>query len=110
MLVHGFYHLMGYDHIQEEDKVVMRAKEEKVLEKLATHSKFKDTRIEATNKVKDSATIKKIASNDNNWEVRHAAVMKISSINELRNLQKKETNEYVLRLIDDKIKRITDKK
>ena len=34
MLVHGFYHLMGYDHIQEEDKVVMRAKEEKVLEKL----------------------------------------------------------------------------
>ena len=34
MLVHGFYHLMGYDHIQEEDKAVMRAKEEKVLEKL----------------------------------------------------------------------------
>lgn len=34
MLVHGFYHLMGYDHIQEEDKVIMRAKEEKVLEKL----------------------------------------------------------------------------
>lgn len=34
MLVHGFYHLMGYDHIEEEDKVVMRAKEEKVLEKL----------------------------------------------------------------------------
>ena len=34
MLVHGFYHLMGYDHIKEEDKVIMRAKEEKVLEKL----------------------------------------------------------------------------
>ena len=34
MLVHGFYHLMGYDHIQEADKVIMRAKEEKVLEKL----------------------------------------------------------------------------
>ena len=34
MLVHGFYHLMGYDHIQEEDKIIMRAKEEKVLEKL----------------------------------------------------------------------------
>lgn len=34
MLVHGFYHLMGYDHIQEEDKVIMRAKEEKVLDKL----------------------------------------------------------------------------
>ena len=31
MVVHGFYHLMGYDHIQEEDKKVMRAKEENVL-------------------------------------------------------------------------------
>lgn len=31
MLVHGFYHLMGYDHIQEADKVKMRPKEEKVL-------------------------------------------------------------------------------
>ena len=34
MLVHGFYHVMGYDHIKEEDKVIMRPKEEKVLEKL----------------------------------------------------------------------------
>ena len=34
MLVHGFYHLMGYDHMEEEDKKVMRAKEEKVLETL----------------------------------------------------------------------------
>ena len=24
MLVHGFYHLMGYDHIEEEDKIQMR--------------------------------------------------------------------------------------
>lgn len=31
MIVHGFYHLMGYDHIQEEDKKVMRQKEECVL-------------------------------------------------------------------------------
>ena len=31
MLVHGFYHLMGYDHIQEEDKIKMRPKEEKIL-------------------------------------------------------------------------------
>lgn len=31
MLVHGFYHLMGYDHIQEEDKKIMRIKEEKIL-------------------------------------------------------------------------------
>lgn len=34
MIVHGFYHVMGYDHIKDEDKVVMRAKEEKVLENL----------------------------------------------------------------------------
>ena len=34
MIVHGFYHLMGYDHMIDEDKVKMRAKEENVLEKL----------------------------------------------------------------------------
>ena len=34
MVVHGFYHLMGYDHIEEEDKLIMRPKEEKILEKL----------------------------------------------------------------------------
>ena len=35
MIVHGFYHLMGYDHIKEEDKVLMRPKEEKILADLA---------------------------------------------------------------------------
>ncbi len=34
MLVHGFYHLIGYDHIEENDKKEMRKKEENVLEKL----------------------------------------------------------------------------
>ena len=34
MLVHGFYHLMGYDHLEEEEKRVMREKEEFVLDKL----------------------------------------------------------------------------
>lgn len=34
MLVHGFYHLMGYDHIEEKDKIVMRPKEEKILNAL----------------------------------------------------------------------------
>lgn len=34
MVVHGFYHLMGEDHIKEEDKKVMREKEEVVLNKL----------------------------------------------------------------------------
>ena len=31
MLVHGFYHLMGYDHIEKNDKVQMRKKEENIL-------------------------------------------------------------------------------
>ena len=34
MVVHSFYHLMGYDHIDEEDKLMMRPKEEYVLGKL----------------------------------------------------------------------------
>ena len=34
MVVHGFYHIIGYDHIEEEDKKVMREKEEVVLNKL----------------------------------------------------------------------------
>ena len=34
MVVHSFYHLMGYDHIEEKDKVIMRPKEEKVLNRL----------------------------------------------------------------------------
>lgn len=34
MVVHGFYHLMGYDHIEENDKDIMRAKEEEVLRRL----------------------------------------------------------------------------
>ena len=34
MLVHGFYHLMGEDHIKEEDKKQMRKKEEIVLNSL----------------------------------------------------------------------------
>jgi len=34
MLVHGFYHLMGEDHIEEDDKIKMREKEENVLDLL----------------------------------------------------------------------------
>ena len=34
MVVHGFYHLMGEDHIEEEDKIKMRTKEENILNKL----------------------------------------------------------------------------
>lgn len=34
MLVHGFYHLRGYDHMVEEEKTKMREKEENVLSQL----------------------------------------------------------------------------
>ena len=34
MIVHGFYHLIGYDHINEQEKKIMREKEEIVLNKL----------------------------------------------------------------------------
>ena len=34
MVVHSFYHLMGYDHIKEEDKLIMRPKEEFILNNL----------------------------------------------------------------------------
>lgn len=34
MVVHSFYHLLGYDHMEEADKKEMREKEENVLEKL----------------------------------------------------------------------------
>ena len=32
MVVHGFYHLMGEDHINEKDQESMRQKEEHILE------------------------------------------------------------------------------
>lgn len=34
MVVHSFYHLLGYDHMEEEDKKEMREKEESVLKKI----------------------------------------------------------------------------
>ena len=34
MCVHGFFHIMGYDHIQDEDKIIMRKKEDEILNKL----------------------------------------------------------------------------
>ena len=34
MVVHSFYHLIGYDHMNDEDKQEMRRKEENILNKL----------------------------------------------------------------------------
>jgi len=37
LIVHGMFHLFGYDHIDIEDKEKMRKKEKKVLKKLAVY-------------------------------------------------------------------------
>ena len=34
MVVHSFYHLMGYDHIKDEDRAIMRPKEDFILDRL----------------------------------------------------------------------------
>ena len=34
LVCHSMFHLMGYDHIQEDEKKIMREKEEKVMDKL----------------------------------------------------------------------------
>jgi len=34
LLVHGLFHLLGYDHIKDEDYAVMHKKEEKILKKI----------------------------------------------------------------------------
>lgn len=34
MCTHSFFHLIGYDHIEKEDKTKMRAKEDEILNKL----------------------------------------------------------------------------
>lgn len=40
MVVHGFYHIIGYDHIKEEEKKIMREKEEAILKKIGLERKI----------------------------------------------------------------------
>ena len=40
LAVHGLLHLLGYDHMQEEDKVVMRTKEEEALREIKLSEEF----------------------------------------------------------------------
>ncbi|MGE4588731.1 MAG: rRNA maturation RNase YbeY [Acidaminococcaceae bacterium] len=40
LAVHGLLHLLGYDHMQEDDKVVMRAKEEEALREIMLSEEF----------------------------------------------------------------------
>ena len=34
LIIHGFLHLLGYDHIEEADRVVMEKKEEEIFKKI----------------------------------------------------------------------------
>ena len=34
LAAHGICHLLGYDHVEESDRALMREKEEKVLKKI----------------------------------------------------------------------------
>lgn len=41
LVTHSMFHLMGYDHMNDEEKLIMRSKEEKVLKKLGISRDFK---------------------------------------------------------------------
>ena len=40
LAVHGLLHLLGYDHMTEEEKVIMRAKEEEALREIELSEEF----------------------------------------------------------------------
>ena len=40
MSVHGLLHLLGYDHMEDKDKVIMRAKEEEALREIKLSEEF----------------------------------------------------------------------
>lgn len=40
LAVHGLLHLLGYDHMNDEDKAVMRAKEEEALREISLSEEF----------------------------------------------------------------------
>ena len=42
MLVHGFLHLLGYDHIDDPDAVIMETLEINILKKLAIANPYND--------------------------------------------------------------------
>lgn len=42
LALHGLLHLMGYDHIDDYDKCVMRLKEEEILSKCGTNIRMED--------------------------------------------------------------------
>ena len=64
MVVHGFYHLMGYDHMIEDDKKVMRKKEEVVLSSLGIS---RDKEEETSNKQENDEKAKRERLGNSNF-------------------------------------------
>ena len=64
MVVHGFYHLMGYDHMIEDEKKVMRQKEEVVLSSLGIS---RDKEEETSNKQENAEIPKKEGLGNSNF-------------------------------------------
>ena len=64
MVVHGFYHLMGYDHMIEDEKKVMRQKEEVVLSSLGIS---RDKEEETSNKQENDEKAKKERLGNSNF-------------------------------------------
>ncbi len=64
MVVHGFYHLMGYDHMIEDEKKVMRQKEEVVLSSLGIS---RDKEEETSNKQENDEKTKKERLGNSNF-------------------------------------------
>lgn len=64
MVVHGFYHLMGYDHMIEDEKKVMRQKEEVVLSSLGIS---RDKEEETSNKQENDEKPKKERLGNSNF-------------------------------------------
>ena len=64
MVVHGFYHLMGYDHMIEDEKKVMRQKEEVVLSSLGIS---RDKEKETSNKQENDEKAKKERLGNSNF-------------------------------------------
>ncbi len=42
LIIHGFLHLIGYDHIEENDRKIMEAKEEEIFSKLKIENFIKE--------------------------------------------------------------------
>ena len=93
MVVHGFYHLMGYDHIEEEDKKKMRKKEEQVLSNLGISREQEEDNVYRKRKKIEPEILENIESKKKNEEeTKNSNFNSVEKSNTVRNT-KKEKNK-----------------